>query len=126
MKWRWEKPEKDAFNNLKDVIGTEGLKLYGRYLVVQMDTSGVGVGTTILQRNEKGFLQPIAYASRILNKAGRNYPQIERELLGVVFHHHHHHHFSLLGFSNCLKYPCLYMLFSKDVNSFLFCIVCCI
>ena len=40
---------------------------------------------TILQTNEKGFLQPMAYASRILNKAEKYYPQIERELLGVVF-----------------------------------------
>ena len=54
-------------------------------LVLQTDASGVGVGATILQLNENGFLQPIAYASRILNKAEQNYPQIERELLGVVF-----------------------------------------
>ena len=52
-------------------------------LVVQTDASGVGA--TILWTNEKGFLQPTAYASRILDKAERNYPQIERELLGVVF-----------------------------------------
>ena len=86
--WRWVKLENDAFNKLKDEISSE--KVLKRYdpngdLVMQTDASGVGVGATILQHNEKGFLQPIAYASRILTKAEQNYPQIERELLGVVF-----------------------------------------
>ena len=86
--WKWGKSENDAFNDLKDAISAE--KMLKRYepngdLVLQTDASGVGVGATILQHNENGFLKPIAYASRILNKAERNYPQIERELLGVVF-----------------------------------------
>ena len=64
-------------------MGTEeGLKQYDHEGDLVLQTSGVVVDTTILQTNEKGFLQPIA--SRILNKAERNYPQIERELLGVT------------------------------------------
>ena len=82
--WKWGVIENNAFNRLKDAIGTD--KVLKRYdpdgdLVLQTDASGVGVGATILQTNTKGFLQPIAFASRILNKAERNYPQIERELL---------------------------------------------
>ena len=87
-KWRWGKTENDAFNSLKNAIGTEEiLKQYDPNgdLVLQTDTSGVGVGDTILQTNEQGFLQPIAYASRVLTKAEQNYPQIERELLGIIF-----------------------------------------
>ena len=78
--WKWGVIENNAFNRLKDAIGTH--KVLKRYdpdgdLVLQTDASGVGVGATILQTNTKGFLQPIAFASRILNKAERNYPEIE-------------------------------------------------
>ena len=54
-------------------------------LVVQTDASGVGVGACLMQYDSNGIIQPIAYASRVLNKAEKNYPQIERELLGLVF-----------------------------------------
>ena len=86
--WKWGQTENEAFNKLKNTITTDGvLKRYDPEgdLVLQTDASGVGVGATILQTNEKGFLQPIAFTSRTLNKAERNYPQIERELLGIVF-----------------------------------------
>ena len=67
---------------MKNAIGTEEvLKRYDPEgdLILQTDASGIGVGATILQTNENGFLQPIAYASRVLTKAEQNYPQIERE-----------------------------------------------
>ena len=88
FKWKWDKSENNAFNKIKEAICAEKvLKRYNQNaeLFLQTDASGVGVGAIILQYNEKGFLQPIAYASRVLNTAERNYPQIERELLGIVF-----------------------------------------
>ena len=88
VKWRWGKIENEAFNAIKDAITTENaLKRYDPNgdLILQTDASGVGIGATILQTNEEGFLQPVAYASRILSKAEQNYSQIERELLGIVF-----------------------------------------
>ena len=54
-------------------------------LVLQTDASGIGVGAAIMQHDANRILQPIAYASRILNKVEQNYPQIECEKLGVVF-----------------------------------------
>lgn len=47
---------------------------------LQCDTSDTGLGATLLQRG-----QPIAYASRPLTATERNYAQIEKELLSVVY-----------------------------------------
>ena len=84
----WGKTENGDFNSLKNAISMEEiLKWYDPNgdLVLQTDASGVGVGATILQTNEKGFLQQITYALRVLTNAEQNYLQIERELLGVIF-----------------------------------------
>jgi len=46
---------------------------------------GVGAATVFYNIMKKGFLQPIAYASRILSKPEKNYPQIECELFCCSF-----------------------------------------
>ena len=49
-------------------------------LVLQVDGSKNGIGAVLLQND-----QPIEYASRALTKSQRNWAQIEKELLSVVF-----------------------------------------
>ena len=48
--------------------------------VVQCDASSIGVGAVLLQRR-----QPTTFAGRTLTMSERNYAQIEKELLAVVF-----------------------------------------
>ena len=48
--------------------------------MLQCDASDTGLGATLLQNG-----QPVAYASRYLTDTERNYTQIEKELLTIVF-----------------------------------------
>ena len=48
--------------------------------MLQCDASDTGLGATLLQNG-----QPVAYASRSLTHTERDYAQIEKELLAIVF-----------------------------------------
>ena len=48
------------------------------------DASKDGIGAALLQETD-GQWMPVAYASRAMTSAERNYAQIEKEQLGVVF-----------------------------------------
>ncbi len=48
--------------------------------VLQCDASQSGLGVCLLQEGH-----PVAYASRALTDAEKNYAQIEKELLSIVF-----------------------------------------
>ncbi|XP_073964383.1 uncharacterized protein [Choristoneura fumiferana] len=54
-------------------------------LVLTTDASSVGVGAVISHTWPDGTERPIAYASRVLNKAEKSYSQIEREALAIIY-----------------------------------------
>ena len=49
------------------------------------NASQYGVGTVISHLLPDGTERPITYGSRTLNKAERNYAQIEREAAAIIF-----------------------------------------
>ncbi len=79
----WQSQQEEAFNSVKQMLTQEPLLRYydvTRPVSIQCDASEYGLGATLLQDN-----QPVAYASRSLSPAERNYAQIEKEALAIVF-----------------------------------------
>ena len=83
----WKEEQEQAFVQLRDALCTEPILQYPdftRSFVVTTDASGFAVGG-ILSQGPIGKDLPIAYTSRLLNAAEKNYSTIEKELLAIVY-----------------------------------------
>ncbi|EGT45435.1 hypothetical protein CAEBREN_28903, partial [Caenorhabditis brenneri] len=88
VEWRWSTKEAEAFQKLKDVLSSDlNLTHYDPQIpiVVAADACDYGIGAVISHRFPNGDEKPIAHAARSLNAAEKNYSQIEKEGLGLIF-----------------------------------------
>lgn len=89
--WVWGKSEKQAFENIKQMLGnTKTLDHYdeSKHLIVTCDASARGVGAVLAQRDAgpaPGCERPVAFASRALTPAEQNYSQIHKEALAIIY-----------------------------------------
>ncbi|CAI2339148.1 unnamed protein product [Caenorhabditis sp. 36 PRJEB53466] len=86
--WIWTQKEAEAFQKLKDVLSSDlNLTHYQPNIpiVVAADACDYGIGAVISHRFADGTEKPIAHAARSLNSAEKNYSQIEKEGLGLIF-----------------------------------------
>ena len=89
-KWIWTKECEQAFREIKEKLTSDlFLKHFDPNLdiIVASDASTHGVGVCILHKWKDGKVRPIAHASRVLLPAERNYSQIEKEALALIFSH---------------------------------------
>lgn len=89
VKFHWGPEQQNSFTKIKQSFkSNQLLKMYDPRLetLLETDASSYGVAAVLLQRkNSESPWLPVQFASRTLNDAERNYSNIEREALSVVF-----------------------------------------
>ncbi|XP_064475325.1 uncharacterized protein LOC135389189 [Ornithodoros turicata] len=94
--WRWEEKHQRAFDELKGrLLSAPVLQHYDekKPLFLSCDASPYGLGAVLAQPDDQGNEAPIAFASRTLGKAERNYAQLDKEGLAIVFAVTHFHQY---------------------------------
>ena len=104
-RWHWGKKQMQAFQKCKDFLKSTRLLVHydsQKKLTLACDASQYGLGAVLSYRMDDDSEGPIAYASRTLSNTERNYSNLDREALALVFGVNKFHqyiygrHFSLL------------------------------
>ena len=86
--WRWGRPQRQAFDGAKELLSSPKLLVHydaTKELILTCDASPYGLGAVLAHRMEDGTERPIEYASRTLPPAERNYAQIDKEALAIMY-----------------------------------------
>ena len=88
VQWEWTEDCQKAFEACKESLTTDSLLVHydlNRELRLPCGASSYGLGAVLSHVMDDGQERPIAYASRTLSSSERNYAQIEREALSIVY-----------------------------------------
>ncbi|XP_045188111.1 uncharacterized protein K02A2.6-like [Mercenaria mercenaria] len=88
VKWNWTKSCKLACETVKQLLTSSTVLVHyqpEKSVTLAVDASPYGLGAVISHEMEDGLDRPIAYASRTLTTSERNYSQIEKEALAIIF-----------------------------------------
>ena len=98
-KWQWGKDQQISFVKAKSLLQFDTVLVHydpRKPIVVTCDASPYGVGAVLQHTMSDGNLRPVAFASRSLSSPERNYSQLDREGLAMIFGVKHFHQY-LLG-----------------------------
>lgn len=115
--WNWNSEQNSAFQKAKELLLQSDFLVHfdpKLPIVVSADSSSYGIGA-VLAHIINGKERPVCFASRTLNQAERNYSQIEREALALVYALKQFH-FYIFGYEFTLKtdHKPLLGIFSPD------------
>ena len=86
--WEWTTECQQAFEKIKKILTSDlFLTHYNPDLeiIVASDSSSYDIGSCSLHKMTDGTSKPIAHSSRALLAAEKNYSQIEKEALAIIF-----------------------------------------
>ncbi|XP_039213747.1 uncharacterized protein K02A2.6-like, partial [Crotalus tigris] len=85
--WQWSHTHEACFNKVKALLTSNSVLAHFNEslpVCIACDASPYGVGAVLSHLRSDGTQVPVAYYSRTLSSAERNYAQIDREALAVV------------------------------------------
>src|SRR5436190_14867991 len=94
--YEWGIKQQTAFDRLKEMLTKAPVLRYPDFekaFIIYTDASGIGLGAVLSQIQENRKEGVIAYASRSLNQAERNYPITDQECLAVIWAIKHFQHY---------------------------------
>ena len=86
--WKWGTEQQEAFDKAKNRLHLSDVLVHydpEKELVVSCDASPYGIGAVLAHVMKDGLEKPVAYASRTLSTAERNYGHLDKEAPAVVF-----------------------------------------
>ena len=88
QRWKWTPDCERAFQTIKQQMASDTILTHFNSdlpIRVASDASPYGLGAVLSHVMPSGEERPIAFASRTLSPAERNYSQIDKEALGIVW-----------------------------------------
>ena len=88
VKWKWQQEHQKSFKGLKNLLSSENVLVHfeeKHVLGLACDASNVGIGAVLFHRSLDGRERPIANISKTPTESQRNYSQIQKEALAIVF-----------------------------------------
>ena len=86
--WKWGASQEEAFRKSKEMLKSSQLLLHfdsTKEVILSYDASPYGLGAVLAHHMTDGSERPIACASRMLQQAEKNYLQVEKEGLAMIF-----------------------------------------
>jgi len=88
-KWSWGERQQKAFEELKKRFMTEPVLVtpdLNKKMRVEVDASDFAMGEVLSMRCKDEKWRPVAYISKSLNEAERNYEIHDKEMLAIIWY----------------------------------------
>ncbi|XP_061584204.1 LOW QUALITY PROTEIN: uncharacterized protein K02A2.6-like [Cololabis saira] len=88
VRWSWGPTQQEAFEMSKTLLQSSQVLVHydtKKEVVLACDASPYGVGAVLSHRMPDGSERPVGFVSRTLTAAERNYSQLDKEGLAVMF-----------------------------------------
>jgi hypothetical protein len=105
VKFEWTDEGRKGFKNIKDSIGRFPMLIspdYSKDFQIFSFASEDTIGGVLLQKNEEGQEQPIAFMSKALQNSELNYTSMEKQVYALVKSLKHFQVY--IGYSKVVRY----------------------